>query len=134
MQWAENLSVGVASVDMQHKELINRTNEFTQAMKSGGGKDEVLKIMDFLAQYVVTHFRDEEALQIRYNYPKYQEHRKLHLDFVADVERMRKDIAQNGMTIATSIMVSSTLSNWLITHITRHDRELGAFIRSKGGN
>ena len=132
MEWAENLSVGVDSIDGQHKELIKKTNEFTQAMKAGSGKQEVLKIMDFLAQYVVTHFRDEEALQIRSNYPKYQEHRKIHMDFIADVERMRKEIEGSGMTVATNLMVGSTLSNWLITHITRHDRELGAYIRNIG--
>jgi hemerythrin len=131
MEWTQDLSVGVKEIDDQHKELIRRMNGFFDAMKSGNKEQEILKMLDFLADYVVTHFRDEERLQFSNGYPKYQEHRQMHKDFIADVTQMRSDIQKTGFTAATSSLISTTLVAWLTLHIKKADKEVGAYIRSK---
>ncbi len=132
MEWADNLSVGVDTIDNQHKELINRVNQFFAALRSQSGKEETLKVLAFLSSYVVNHFRDEEAIQVRYNYPKYQEHRKLHKDFLETVKTMTADIEKNGVTSAGSTMIAMTVSNWLVNHISRQDSDIGRHIRASG--
>ena len=129
MEWADNLSVGVDTIDNQHKELINRVNQFFAALRSQSGKEETLKVLAFLSSYVVNHFRDEEAIQVRYNYPKHQEHRKLHKDFLETVKTMAADIEKNGVTSAGSTMIAMTVSNWLVNHISRQDSDIGRHIR-----
>lgn len=131
MDWTQDLSVGVKEIDDQHKELIRRMNSFFDAMKSRNKEEEILKMLDFLADYVVTHFRDEEKLQMSSGYPKYQEHRQMHKDFIADVTQMRGDIQKTGFTAATSSLISTTLVAWLTLHIKKADKEVGTFIRSK---
>ncbi len=133
MEWSDSLSIGVEAVDNQHKELIKRANGFFEVMKTGGGKDQVLQVLDFLSGYVVKHFRDEEMIQIRYRYPGYEAHRKMHQDFVEDVKRLRAELEQNGVTVASSSMVALTLSNWLVTHITMQDRLIGKHVKSLQG-
>ena len=133
MEWSDNLSIGVDAVDNQHKELIKRANSFFDAMKAGSGKEEILKVLDFLGGYVVTHFHDEEMLQVRYQYPGYEAHKKIHADFVEEVKRMRADIEKNGLTLATNSMVAMTLSNWLVSHITMQDRLVGRHIKAQQG-
>jgi hemerythrin len=130
MEWAENLSVGVDAIDNQHKELIKRVNVFYAALKAGNNKDETLKVLDFLSRYVVSHFRDEEALQVKYKYPKYNEHKKLHKDFLETVVGVKKDIETNGVTSAGSTMIAMTVSNWLVNHIGVQDKEIGKFIKA----
>lgn len=132
MQWADNLSIGVDAIDNQHKELINRANSFFTALKNGSGKEETLKVLAFLSSYVVNHFRDEEAIQVRHNYPKYQEHRKLHKDFLETVKTMKADIEKNGVTTASSTMIAMTVSNWLVNHINLQDKDIGRHIRASG--
>ena len=95
MEWTPDLSVGVEAIDNQHKELIRRMNAFFSSME-GNDQKKVLDMLAFLADYVVTHFRDEEALQVRCNYPGYAEHKKLHQDFVSQVKEMTKDIKEQG--------------------------------------
>ena len=58
MEWTQDLSVGVREIDDQHKELISRMNSFFDVMKSNNREQEIMKMLDFLADYVVTHFRD----------------------------------------------------------------------------
>ncbi len=132
MEWADNLSVGVDTIDNQHKELINRVNKFFAALRSENGREETLKVLAFLSSYVVNHFRDEEAIQVRCNYPKYQEHRKLHKEFLETVKEMTADIEKNGVTTASSTMIAMTVSNWLVNHISRQDAEIGRHIRASG--
>lgn len=86
-------------------------------------------MMQFLEDYVLIHFKDEEALQVKYNYPQYGEHSKVHRLFIADVKRIKKDIEDNGVTVATGLVIGSTLSNWLISHISQMDKALGEYIR-----
>lgn len=130
MEWTQNLSVGVESIDNQHKELIRRMNNFFDSM-SGDSKTKVLDMLSFLDEYVVSHFRDEEALQVKHNYPGYAEHRKLHQDFIKDVQALKQDIQTNGFTVATKAMVGARLTNWLMLHIQKADKAVGEYIRNK---
>jgi hemerythrin len=99
-------------------------------MKSGNKEQEIFKMLDFLADYVITHFRDEERLQLRSGYPKYQEHCQLHKEFLNDVTKMRADLEKSGFTVATGALISSTLVAWLTLHIRKVDKEVGMYIRS----
>lgn len=131
MEWSENLSVGVELIDSQHRELISRVNDFFAASKAQKGPGEVMKILDFLSGYVVTHFADEEALQVQHVYPGYQAHHKLHQDFVKEVSTLRSDLEKGGVTAAGCSLVGMTLANWLVSHISTQDRLVGQYIKSK---
>ena len=131
MEWTENLSVGVEQIDNQHRELIDRINRFYLSMKKGDKKEEILKMLRFMDEYVKIHFADEEKLQIKYNYPGYQAQRAAHQKFIKDIADIEKDIRENGITVASGLVVGSTLSNWLINHISKMDRELGKFLKGK---
>ncbi len=130
MEWTQDLSVGVTQIDNQHKELIARVNAFQESVKNGSGKEKVLDVVKFLESYVVSHFKDEEALQVRYNYPGYAAHKKLHQDFIQQVKYMHNEL-EKGFTAATQSMVGITVSSWLLMHINREDKALGAYLRSK---
>lgn len=130
MEWTQDLSVGVEEIDNQHKELISRVNKFFDAMKSGGSKEHVMEVLSFLESYVVTHFKDEEALQVKYIYPGYAAHRAIHQDFKQTVKQLRGEM-EKSYTVATQSMVGMALTNWLVLHITKEDKAIGAYIRSR---
>ncbi len=128
MEWTPDLSIEVEAIDDQHKELIRRMNVFFESME-GDSQQKVLDMLAFLGDYVVTHFRDEEALQVKHHYPLYTEHKKLHDDFMKDVQALSKDIKENGFTVATRALVGAKLTNWLSLHIRKADKAVGEFIR-----
>jgi hemerythrin len=131
MEWTDSLSVGVTEIDNQHKELINRVNIFFSKIDSP--EKEVLDVLDYLSGYVVTHFKDEEALQVKYNFPSYVEHKKIHDEFIKTVGGIRKDIEENGFTMITKSLVGSTLVNWLVLHICKMDKLVGDHIHGSRG-
>ena len=132
MTWNESLSVGYELIDNQHRELFARIDSFYEALKAGRGKQEVLSVLAFLQDYTVKHFTAEEGLQRKYNYPKYIDHKKLHDGFVRDVANLKADIGKNGVTVATGALMGSTLSNWLISHISVQDKALASYIKTQG--
>jgi hemerythrin len=127
MEWTPGLSVGVEAIDNQHKELIRRMNIFFASME-GDDREKVLDMLVFLSDYVATHFRDEEALQVKSNYPGYLEHRRIHQDFVREVNKLSADI-KTDYTVATKSLVGMTLTRWLTLHIRKKDKAVGDYIR-----
>jgi hemerythrin len=133
MEWADSLSVGVKEIDDRHKELINRVNAFSGAMKNGNANGQAMEVLSFLEACVVTHFKDEEALRITYNYPNYKVHRQIHKGFVRKVKEMHASV-EKGPASAAALMVGATLASWMLLHINRKDKSTGAYIRDKNVN
>lgn len=136
LQWTQSLSVGVQEIDSQHQELFRRVNRLLDAMRTGKGKDEISPLTKFLEDYVVTHFGAEEALMDKHGYPKRAAHKASHSGFVRDFRNIKAKIEAGGVTAATTIELQRWISDWLLSHISKVDKELGDFIREReaGGN
>lgn len=131
ISWKEDLSIGVEQIDSQHKELIGRIDDLFEACNNGKGKEEVLKVIDYLGEYVVTHFSDEEGLQKKYGYPEYNNHKQMHTQFIKDFEVLKGNLDKDGVSPSLIIKMNKLLIDWLLNHIKKVDKELGAFIKSK---
>ncbi|HWR62333.1 MAG TPA: hemerythrin family protein [Clostridia bacterium] len=129
--WKDDLSIGVPQIDNQHKELIKRIDGLFEACNKGQGKAEVMKVTDYLGQYVVTHFSDEEALQKKYGYPDYNNHKQLHTQFIKDFETLKDSMDRDGVSPALVIKLNKLLIDWLLNHIKKADRALGDYIKNK---
>ena len=130
MEWTDSLSVGVYEIAAQHKELIDKVNTFYETIKVKKLPQDAVKMLDYLSQYVLKHFADEERLQVKVGYPGYAEHKKLHDAFIKTVEEIRQSIREEGVTTFTSSRIAMTVSNWLVSHISMQDRKLGNYINS----
>ena len=60
LEWTEELSVGVPSIDEQHKVLIRLLNELFDATQAERGQTLLGKVLNELADYTVYHFQYEE--------------------------------------------------------------------------
>jgi hemerythrin len=131
MEWSDKLSVGIEEIDEQHRELINRVNQFYTAIKANRSKAEALDILQYLSSYVVVHFADEERLQVRSAYPGYAEHKKMHAEFIQTVKQLTAEVQQDGVGMMTFATIATTLSNWLVSHISQQDRKIGLWIQNR---
>ncbi len=129
IQWSENLSVRVDTMDAQHKKLIAMINELNDAMKKGKGKEVVGKILDGLVSYTVTHFAAEEKLMAAAGYPKLGEHKAEHQKLISQVSEFQKKF--NSGNTAISIDLMTFLTKWLTSHIEQVDKQYGAHMNSK---
>lgn len=131
--WSSDLVTGVDAIDNQHREIFNRVDRLTAACGDGKGKEEVLRLLLFLEDYVKEHFAAEEKLQLRHAYPEYPEHKAQHARFMTDLAKLDAEFKAEGATISLVIMTNKTLTSWLVQHITRTDREFAQFLRRADG-
>ncbi len=130
VNWNNNLSVNIKSLDNQHKKLIGVINELHDAMKEGQANNIISKVLLDLSNYAKIHFQSEEALFEKYNYPEKITHKKEHDAFAKKVEKYIDDY-KNGKT-NLSIEVINFLTHWLINHIQKSDRAYSDFLNNHG--
>ena len=129
MTWNDNLKIGVSLIDREHKELCDRIDRLLAACSQGKGSKEIAETVDFLQEYTVKHFGDEEKLQRASGYPKCQEHKAMHEYFVSKIADLKKDISENGANVANISKTNYFLMDWLLNHIQKVDKELAQYIK-----
>ncbi|MBF0233569.1 MAG: bacteriohemerythrin, partial [Desulfamplus sp.] len=128
--WGPKLATGIDEIDKQHKELIRMINELHKAMKQKIGIQQSGAILDGLAEYTVYHFGYEEKLFKKYDYPEYNEHKKIHEKLVATVVAFQKDFKSGKASLSVDLM--NFLTQWLKDHIMKCDMKYTPFFKSKG--
>lgn len=134
MIWKDDYEIGVELVDKQHKELFKRLGDFIQTVRSDEEKEkkkeEVEKTLNFMGEYVTTHFDAEEALQKRYDYPDFEEHHKIHEDFKSEIAEFQEEYKKNEYDEDFVMEFSGRLLTWLINHVASTDQDIGKHINS----
>jgi len=134
MIWKDEYKIGVELVDSQHEELFKRLGDFIVTVRSEQDKEEkrkeIEKTLDFMGEYVVTHFNAEEALQKKYNYPDYENHHKIHEDFKAEIAEFKEKYKENNYDEDFVLEFSGRLLTWLINHVASTDQDIGKHINS----
>ena len=125
--WTENFSVGITQFDDEHKKLINMLNTLHDAMREGKGKSILSSLLTDLTTYVSTHFSNEEKFMLANNYPNYTTHRKDHVEFTKKISEYTS-LHEKGLFSANQL--STTLRDWLLTHISDADKKYGDFFKN----
>ena len=131
LQWTQGLSVGVEEIDNQHKELFERINNLDSAMKQGSAQEEVVRLIEFLDKYVITHFTAEEKYMTDHDYAGYALHKAKHDWFKIKFSDIRTKLDAEGITPGVIILSNSLLITWFSNHIRSIDMMLGSFLKSK---
>jgi voltage-gated potassium channel len=127
LSWDESMSVGVPSIDEEHRMLIRLINELEAGIEDGTHREAVAKTFDSLVHYTVVHFQKEESLFEKYGYPERAEHVQEHRRFTARVMDLNRD-----KRYIFPLNVSELLHSWLVGHIMGSDRKYVRFFQEKG--
>lgn len=130
IEWRESLSIGVADIDRQHRELLLHFDKLLNACQEGRGVSELTRLQTFLEEYVHIHFNDEEALQRLHHYPGYEAHRAEHIHFIEQIAKLKSDTDSHGVSTHHVVETNNLLLKWLLNHIAKSDMKLGAFLNS----
>ena len=128
--WNDSMLLGDERVDAQHQNLFIIVGDLIRACEDGSTTEKVKETLDFMVDYAVRHFVDEEVLQLRYQYPDYEKHKEMHEDFKAKVGELVKRYEESGSTVELSSEVNNYLVHWLVNHVQKDDQKIGNHIRS----
>lgn len=129
MPWTPSLSVGVAMIDEQHKTWFDKAEKLFEAGKKNQAKEYIGELLNFLDDYTRKHFADEEKYMLSIRYPGYDEQKKAHTAFIAQLDKLRNDYKTSGGNISVIINANQMVVEWLTKHISNMDKKIGEFAK-----
>lgn len=125
LQFTEDMKIGIPLIDAQHKSMIDFANELAVLCGANPSREELKASLDFLGNYVVQHFGDEEIMQIESHYPRYEQHRGIHQEFVETFQSLYAEFEKNGPSAEFTVVLNNRVLHWIITHIKKEDLVFG---------
>lgn len=122
--WKESYRIGVDTIDQQHQSLFTMVDELLRAIDSQAGREEYEKVIGFMKEYVVSHFRDEEAYQESIHYSGLKEHQEEYRDFTEEVLKYEKWLVETKYDLRVVKDFAGTLTTWLIYHVCDSDQKI----------
>ena len=120
--WKDEFSVGVAAVDVEHRELIQLINDLDDAMQGEATHSTVVQTLGEIYARISAHFALEEKIMRGAGYGGYDAHKQDHellLDVLLDVIDSVDDTGDYDRTA-----LSRDLDRWFSDHFRTHDAKL----------
>lgn len=131
LEWSEDLSVGFAQIDDDHKKLITLVNDLADALAEGHASEAVEDVLENLLDYTAWHFRHEERLMQTYGYPGYLAHKTQHEELAQAAGDLHAKFLDGDPGVAEELL--PFLKEWLTGHILGTDKETGRFLAEAAG-
>ncbi len=120
-------TIGIAAMDEEHKLLFGLISSLKQ--KNDQQNEELIdRILATLDLYVKNHFRHEERILERIQYPQIKEHLKQHKQFEKSLKNIKDIYAKNGYSAKLMAEVTEFLSIWITDHIQREDKAYVSYL------
>ena len=121
--WSQTFSVGIRSIDDQHKELLNLVNDMYNHI-IGDEKEErayFRKVIKKTVKYIKVHFATEEKIMQRTKFQGYAGHKRVHDTFILNVVDIIKKYDE-GRRVSL-IFFTNFVKDWILTHIAIMDKQ-----------
>ena len=130
LTWNEQLSVGIAELDQQHKQLAEMVNDLYDGV--GGRRDETVlqRLLHEMIALAGVHFQTEEWYMRSYGFDGYDRHKGEHAALMAKVHDLKSRIDSGQARITSDVVMF--LRNWLQGHILGEDMNYAIFLARQG--
>ena len=120
--WDEGMSVGIDSLDNDHKQLITILAQLMSAKNDKLEQGVIDSIFEQLEYYCHSHFAKEEALLAKIDYQQLADHKKSHQTFIKKIPLLKQQwFADDSEQEVVKEQVVLFLQQWLIKHILEED-------------
>ena len=122
IEWKDEFSVGVAAVDLEHRELIELINALDTDMQEYATQTTVMETLGEIYARISAHFALEEKIMREAGYDGFVTHKQDHellLDELLDVIDSVDDAGRYDRA-----GLSRDLDRWFSDHFRTHDAKL----------
>jgi len=127
IQWSDAHTLGIAELDRQHRDLMDRINALGRDMKDGLELDALLGSLRGLVQASEAHFAYEEALMTEHDLRHAVDHGAIHRRLLDDVRSLTTGLDERGL-----VLTMRYLQQWLFRHIDTADRAIATELVARG--
>jgi hemerythrin-like metal-binding protein len=128
IQWDKKYEVDVKKIDRQHRKIVAILNKLYAQQETTVEGDGIQKIFDELRDYILVHFKTEEAYLQEIQCDGFDLQKKEHNAFIEKICSYQKDHFQ-GKPLAI-INLFNYVWDWFSHHILTVDKECMAKARS----
>ena len=128
--WSDALSIGIPSIDAQHRVLLAYLNQLSSAIARGQDAAVLAEVIAGLEGYTRLHFRHEERLFALHGWEEEAGHVHGHRHFEQQLAAFRERLATGDAALARDVL--RFLIAWLAEHILEDDLAYSAHLRACG--
>ena len=130
IHWTESLSVGIESIDEQHKQLVAIINDLNDAMKNNEADQMIAEIFKRMIGYTELHFAFEENLFDSYGYEGSPAHKAQHVALIETIRSLQLKLDAGDVRVGIEVM--AFLKRWLTDHILKTDKDYAEYLLEQG--
>lgn len=125
--WSDEFNTGIEFVDHEHRLIFQNYAKLYAMMREGKGHDYYKDLLEFLKEYVSTHFAHEEQMLADINYPNVDAHHALHRLFESKLIALYDQHQSGEIKNSDLIHINLFVKDWLIHHILIEDQKYCAY-------
>lgn len=129
IEWDDNLTTGIKSIDYEHKMLVERLNAVAEAIEKNLGEGAIAKTLDFLMDYTNFHFSNEEQFISDNGYPGLETQQNQHKQFKNQINQIILEFQEDGADKDIALQIHDFLFVWLKKHIMDVDHQLAQYVK-----
>lgn len=123
LQWNDEFTTGVDTIDSEHLELFDLVNEIIGSLLAGGSGQSVVDLLAVVRANVAAHFAHEEAFMDEVAFADRVAHKAAHDALLAEIEAIMKD-TEAGAYDDRRAELAHRLSMWFSDHFNKMDAKL----------
>lgn len=131
VEWTKDIEIGHPDIDEQHRQLFDHVNRFAETIKKDRDFTLAGPVMDFLDEYVRTHFKDEEDIMEKLGYPFLDVQKNQHERFTENFAALKREMQESDGSDWHFLLfkVQVLVVDWLVHHTCGSDKHLGRFLK-----
>lgn len=122
LQWKPEYSIGVESMDDEHREMIELINGIYEKLGSEPDVDQIEQCLGEIFGSISMHFALEERLMRNSGCEEYAAHKDDHEELLEQIRDLMDDYIANPQLGA--VMLEHGLSDWFAGHFSTFDARL----------
>ena len=122
LQWKPSFTLGIASVDTEHRDMINTINSVYATLEDEHSELEVDRVLGEIHAQISAHFALEERLMRAAGYAEYAEHKNSHEELLDQIRDLMDLFSADP--VAGRALLQDSLSNWFGLHFATFDARL----------
>lgn len=134
--WSEEFATGSPIIDQQHRQLIVHVNQLDGLLgktnPSRADIEFIIQFLDFLDDYLESHFSFEEQCMENYRCPAHRRNQQAHAQFRQMFQRYKENAVHGGFRLELLTELNQTMHAWVQDHILRIDTELKPCLKAAG--
>lgn len=122
LKWKPAYSLGIPSVDLEHREMIEMINRCYSGLGEKAGPDQIESVLEDIYAGIASHFALEERHMRVAHYAEYQAHKDEHEELLDQIRDMMDNFDRDPD--AGREALENELSDWFGKHFSTFDARL----------